>query len=802
VNAFIELYLPEIFSNFLSMSAEVRDDPPADKASTLMDFNVQGMTCQNCARHVREAISSVSGVSTASVNLEQNRASVRWAKEVTPNVEAVVRAVKEAGYEAKKVESSELSVEKGKAWASGWTLNLIVGVPVTTLLILGEWVFGLAMERWFQWSAFVLATLVQIIGGARFYRGAWLQLKVRSSNMDTLVALGSTTAYLYSVWALFQHAHVYFMEAAAIITLISVGHWLESRMSARAASSMKKLLALAPAQARRRAPWGAEQVVPIAQLRGGDLVVLRPGEQVPIDGEVVEGESSVDESMLTGESVPVDKTPGAVVYGGTANLNRLLVMRVTATGEATALAQIIAAVERAQNSRAGIQRLGDRVASVFVPIVIGIAIATALWWGLAPESAQRAAQFLAQYLWPASPFTTALAAAIIHCAAVLIIACPCAMGLATPVAIMAGTNAAAERGILIRDGIALEKAGTIRAIVFDKTGTLTQGKPAVAAQVEFTTEFEALALARSLAAHSNHPLSQAIARTEKPSVVGRGVLTAPRPKSESGAESRDTSPRRAEDSAPYLSAWQEVAGSGIEVAFHGQPARLGSLNWLASFQVDLSTGQEFVEAQTARGASIVGLAVMGKLAALLALQDPLKPGARDVVQLLQRDGHAVYLLTGDNKRTAHAVGKLLGIEETNIAAEVRPEGKAEFVKSLQQKTGGKFGVAFIGDGINDAPALEQADLGIAVGRASDVAQMAADIVLLKSDVQAIPEALGLARATLRAIKQNLFWAFFYNALGIPLAALGFLSPILCAAAMGLSDVVVIGNALRLRWWRK
>ena len=775
------------------MDSTVRDERAAQEASTLMEFNVRGMTCQNCARHVRESIAAVPGVATASVNLEQNTATARWAAESAPDGEAVVRAVKAAGYEAKAIESSELRVESRKTWASGWTLNLVVGVPVTTLLILGEWVFGLAMERWFQWLAFVLATLVQVIGGARFYRGAWLQLKARSSNMDTLVALGSTTAYLYSVWALFQHAHVYFMEAAAIITLISVGHWLESRISARAASSMKKLLALAPAQARRRTPEGAEEVVPLAKLRVGDLVALRPGEQVPIDGEVVEGESSVDESMLTGESVPVDKAPGAVVYGGTANLNRLLVMRVTATGEATALAQIIAAVERAQNSRAGIQRLGDRVASVFVPIVIGIALATALWWGLAPDSAQRAAQFLAQYLWPASPFTTALAAAIIHCAAVLIIACPCAMGLATPVAIMAGTNAAAERGILIRDGIALEKAGTIRAIVFDKTGTLTQGKPAVAAQAEFTTEFDALALARALAAHSNHPLSQAIARS--------GARTAESASSSSSQHATGEQDRADSAVRAPMAGWREQAGSGIEATFNGHTARLGSLNWLASSQVNLSAGAAFIESQTAQGATIVGLAAGEKLAGLFALQDPLKPGAREVVQSLRREGYAAYLLTGDNRRTAHAVGKLLGIDEANIAAEVRPEGKAEFVKSLQQKSGGKFGVAFIGDGINDAPALEQADLGIAVGRASDVAQMAADIVLLKSDVQAIPEALGLARATLRAIKQNLFWAFFYNALGIPLAALGFLSPILCAAAMGLSDVVVIGNALRLRWWR-
>jgi P-type Cu+ transporter len=743
------------------------------------------MTCQNCARHVREAVSAVPGVSAVSVQLEQNRASVRWA--AAPDADAVVRAVRAAGYEA--VEGRESRGEGRKA-LGGWTLNLLIGVPVTLWLMLGEWGFGLAMERWFQWLAFVLATLVQVIGGARFYRGAWRQLKSGSSNMDTLVALGSTTAYAYSVWALFQHAHVYFMEAAAIITLISVGHWLESRVSARAASSMKKLLSLAPAEARRRAPWGAEQMVPVALLRVGDLVVLRAGEQVPVDGEVVEGASSVDESMLTGESVPVDKKPGALAYGGTLNVNGRLLLRVTATGEGTALAQIIAAVERAQNSRAGIQRLGDRVASVFVPVVVLIALATALWWGLAPESAHHVAQTLAKFLWPAAPFTTALAAAILHCAAVLIIACPCAMGLATPVAIMAGTNAAAERGILIRDGLALEKAGTIRAIVFDKTGTLTQGRPEVAASLEFTREFDAPALARALAAHSNHPLSQAIAKNGAPSSSSARSTANPtsaveheRAELEFGAPIRD---------------WQELAGSGIEATFHGQPARLGSLNWLTSLRINLSAGEEFVGAQTAQGATIVGLAVGGKLAALFALRDMLKPGARAVVESLHRDGHAVYLLTGDNRRTALAVGKSLGIEEANIAAEVRPEAKAEFVKSLQQRRAS--GVAFIGDGINDAPALEQADLGIAVGRASDVARMAADIVLLKSDVQAIPEALGLARATLRAIKQNLFWAFFYNALGIPLAALGFLSPILCAAAMGLSDLVVIGNALRLRWW--
>ncbi len=752
------------------MSVRVEDMDSAHEVSSATQLSVQGMTCQNCARHVREAISSVPGVSTASVNLEQQSASVRWADEVRPNVDAVVRAVNEAGYKAKAVGNSDDRVESRKWFLSGWTLNLVLGVPVTGLLVLGEWVFHLAMERWFQWLAFILATVVQFLCGARFYRGAWRQLKVRSSNMDTLVALGSTTAYAYSIWALFQHTHVYFMEAAAIITLISVGHWLESRMTARAASSMKKLLALAPAQARRRTSTGVEELVAVSTLRTDDFVVLRPGERVPTDGKVIEGESSVDESMLTGESVPVDKGPGALVYGGTVNLNRVLAMQVTATGNATALAQIIAAVERAQNSRANIQRLGDRVSSVFVPIVILVAVATALWWGMAPTSAANVSQTLSKFLWPVSLPASALAAAIIHCAAVLIIACPCAMGLATPVAIMAGTNAAAERGILIRDGIALEKAGTITAIVFDKTGTLTQGRPAVVEHITLDASLDSIALGVEMAHHSNHPLSQAIANTGSKSPV-----------------------------PTQLTRWQERSGSGVEALLDSRTVRLGSLNWLTESRVDVSAGAEFIEGWSAQGATIVGLGINQRLAAVFALRDELKPGAADVTSLLRHDGNEVYLVTGDNRRTAEAVARQLGLEPANVAAEVRPENKAEFVKSLQAR-GAR--VAFIGDGINDAPALEQADLGIAVGRASDVAQMAADIVLLKSDVHAIPEALGLARATLRAIKQNLFWAFFYNALGIPLAALGFLSPILCAAAMGLSDVVVIGNALRLRWWKR
>jgi Cu+-exporting ATPase len=615
------------------------------------------------------------------------------------------------------------------------------------------------------------------------------------------------------------------MEAAAIITLISFGHWLEARVSARASGALEKLLNLAPQTARRlerRPPArldddqaktrragdrrsdtnaGDEHETPVAELRIGDLVALRPGDRVPVDGMVTEGDSAVDEAMLTGESTPVDKSARSELYAGTVNLNGRLVMRVTATGESTALAHIIAAVQRAQTSRADIQRLGDRVSSVFVPVVVAIAIAAALWWGLAPESAKHVHDLLAPFLWPVMTPTGA-ATAFIIAAAVLIVACPCAMGLATPAAIMAGANTAARRGILIRDGVALEKAGQVTAVIFDKTGTLTIGKPEVTkiwqsrsrreeAQISshstakdtetpHVVSYGERTIAAALARNSTHPISQAIAKLE----------------SEGGA------PRR-----PDLTDWREIRGAGVEAKIQPstlnlQPStslvRLGSLRWLKESGVDLVSGGKFIAEWSGQGATIVGLAVDQSLAGLFAIKDTVKPGARDVVEKLHRQNLKTFLLTGDNALTAASIAREAGIESKNVFAEVRPEQKADFVKKLQAQ--GER-VAFVGDGINDAPALEQADLGIAVSRASDLAREAADIILLKSEIEAVPEALGLARATLRTIKQNLFWAFFYNALGVPLAALGFISPILCAAAMGVSDLIVIGNALRLLRWR-
>jgi Cu+-exporting ATPase len=755
----------------------------ATPEQSITELSVDGMTCGNCARHVTEALQTVPGVRNAVVNLEGKSASVKWARGAHQNDEALVHAVEKAGFEAKVDQACHHDHK-----LAGWQLNLWIGVLGTVPLMIGEWAFRLGLTPWFQWFSFVVATVVQVFAGGPFYRGAWRQLKVGSSNMDTLVALGSTTAFAYSAWALLSGfgGHLYFMEAAAIITVVSLGHWVESRVSLRASAALRRLLELAPQRARRRNADGSEAEVAVADIRAGELVILRPGDRVPTDGEVVEGDSAVDESMLTGESVTVEKKPGSDIYAGTINVNGRLVMGVTATGEETALAHIIAAVQRAQTSRANIQRLGDRVSSVFVPIVTLIALAAGLWWGFAPESAHQVHAWLSNYLWPAHPPTGNLAAGFIIAAAVLIIACPCAMGLATPAAIMAGSNAAAQRGILIRDGVALEKAGEVTAVVFDKTGTLTAGKMSVVAHWEGSSKSEirnpkqirnskfekegdswTLRVAAELARNSKHPISQAIARVSKDGV---NVID-----------------------------WKEERGAGVQGTVDGQAAKLGSLAWLTQSGVDWSPGKDFVEKWTGEGASVIGLGIGNSLAALFAAKDTLKEGVAEVVRRIRSDGLRVCLVTGDNRATAESIAKQVGIAAENVFAQVRPEEKSDFVRKLQQQ--GER-VAFVGDGINDAPALEQADLGIAVSKASDIAREAADIILLRSEIEAVPESLGLARATLKTIKQNLFWAFFYNAIGIPLAALGFMSPILCAMAMGFSDLVVIGNALRLRHWRE
>jgi Cu+-exporting ATPase len=748
---------------------------------TRSSFAVEGMTCQNCARHVREAAQGVAGVADAAVELEAARLSVRWLAQAAPTPEKILSAVRDAGFDARDITATESAAQADHAtWSplKGWRFNVVVGSLATVPLMIGEWILGLGMSRGFQWFAFAVTLPVMVFCGARFFRGAWSQLKRGQSNMDTLVALGSTTAFSYSAWGLFAgwHAHLYFMEAASIITLISVGHWIEALISARAAASLRALLNLAPQTARRRAPDGSEREVPVSALQLGDIVILKPGDAIPTDGEVTAGQSSVNESMLTGESLPVEKSRGARLYAGTVNADGRLEMRVAALGESTALARIIDIVQHAQNSRASIQKLGDKVSSIFVPVVVLTALATALVWFFFTDPAWALHMLLSQFLWQTTLPDTALAAAIIYAAAVLIVACPCAMGLATPAAIMAGTNAAARRGILIRDGAALEKCGRITAVLFDKTGTLTQGKITVAATEDLRAEnARVIPLAEfvgALAQPSNHPLSRAASAWASASLGGVKAVE--------------------------ISRWQETRGSGVAAEFAGATLRLGSLAWLRESGVACEAAAKFSDTWTTQGATILGLAHGSQLLAALALRDTLKPRAADVVAQLARAGKKVFLITGDQPRTAAAIAQQAGIAAENVFAEVRPEHKADFVGRLQQR--GER-VAFVGDGINDAPALEQADLGIAVSQASDVARESADIILLNADLESVPVALGLAQATLRTIKQNLFWAFFYNAAAVPLAALGFLSPILCAAAMGLSDILVIGNALRLRRWR-
>ncbi|MEI6493298.1 MAG: cation-translocating P-type ATPase [Verrucomicrobiota bacterium] len=707
-------------------------------------LKIQGMTCQGCARKVREALQRVQGVRSAEVDLGNGRVLVRAAGDLPIDVSALIQAVRAVGFGASAADPAARAGKVGVG--AGWRFNVVMGLAVTVPLMVVEWTLQPDPHGWFAWVSFAMVLPVQVLCGWRFYRGAWQQLKVGQSNMDTLVSLGSTAAFTFSVYGLFAPEHVhhlYFIEAAAIITLISVGHYMEAFASDRAAGAVRELLNLAPQTARRLGGNGREELVPVAELQHDDLLVISPGDQIPTDGIVAEGESAVDESMLTGESLPVEKSEAMELYGGTVNQSGRLVMRVTALGEETALARIIEVVKRAQHSRADIQRIGDRVSSVFVPVVVLVAVATAVAYGLFSASG-----------WEHG---------IINAAAVLIVACPCAMGLATPAAIMAGTNAAARRGILIRDGEALEKSGKVTAVLFDKTGTLTEGRHRVESWVTFDfpdSEFQALALA--LAHSSQHPLSRAISR------------------------------RLDSVSPAAVSEWREHQGAGVSSTYKGLTARLGSLNWLRENGMDISS----VPSET--DSTVIALALGSRLIGALLLVDSPKPHAKNVVSELIRRGLAVYLISGDSKRAVETVGRSAGISTPNIYSEIRPEEKAGIVERLQHE--GQR-IAFVGDGINDAPALAQADLGIAVTRASDVAREAADIILLKSDIEAIPEALGLAQATLRTIKQNLFWAFFYNAIAIPLAATGQMSPILCATAMAFSDLFVIGNALRLFRWK-
>ena len=607
---------------------------------------------------------------------------------------------------------------------------------------------------WFTWGVwlFILVTPVQFIGGWSFYRGAWTAIRSRVINMDFLIALGTSVAYFYSVAVIFfpdvlpvkvEEREVYFEVSAVIIAFVLLGRYMEEIIKKRSSAAVRKLMDLRPALA-HVVRDGAEAEVPAESVMAGETVIVRPGERIATDGEVVEGTSSVDESMLTGESMPVDKRPGAKLIGGTLNRSGMLRFLATRVGKDTALSQIIRLVEEAQTSTAQVQRLADQVTGYFVPAVVGVALLAFAGW------------------WIAGNFPQALLAFI----AVLIIACPCALGIATPAALMVGVGKAAEAGILIRGAEVLERARNLTTVVFDKTGTLTRGEPSVTDVQAFSrTKEEVLDIAAAVEVGSEHPLGEAIVR-------------------EAHARHVDL---------PAVSGFEAIAGHGIKGIVGGRSVLLGNRRLFKRGGIDIAAAEAAMVQLEARGKTAMLVGADGALIGIIAVADTLKPEARDAVAALKREGVEVIMLSGDNQRTAAAIGSELGIDR--VIAEVLPGDKAKVIKDLQGQ--GKV-VAMVGDGVNDAPALATADIGIAIGSGSDVAKETGSIILIKDDVREVVLSIRLSRLTLRKIKQNLFWAFIYNTIGIPVAALGFLNPMIAAAAMALSSLSVIANSAMLK----
>ena len=780
-----------------------RSSPPPPVGEST-ELRIEGMDCGNCVRSVTQALQSVAGVSRVVVDLASGRARTHWFPGRTPEPTRLIVAVEQAGYRAHPAMEPPGGTTAGNspgpavrpvatARPNPWAASLWLGLPATAALLAGDWLGGWGMHRGFQTLSLVLATVVQAAVGWRFHRGAWRQARVGRSNMDTLVSIGSSSAYLWSLWLFTTqpHAHLFFAESVSILTLISLGHALEARMQARAGDALRALMALAPATARRLDPAGTESETPVAHLRPGDRLRLRPGDQVPVDAVVLEGDSSVDESLLTGEAMPVRKVPGAPLLAGSSNVDGSLVVRVTATGEHTGLARIAAVVERAQSSRASVQRLADQVSSVFVPVVVIVALVAAAAWAWAPDLLGAWQATLAPWLWHPQATGSAMGDAVSAFCSVLIVACPCAMGLATPVALMAGINAAARRGLLIRDAVALEKTGRISALAFDKTGTLTAGQPKLTRWKDLRPDSARTLplplLAGRLAEGSHHPIARAV------------VATARTLQELSGTAAAD-GVRDPGSGLPAWTSWQERRGLGIEAtargANPGQPLRLGSVGWMRSLgAVPSPEAEAWIQEAGEAGQSVLLLAQGADLLGMLQVGDPIRPDSPEVIRRLGAQGIETWLVSGDTAPTCQAVARAVGIPLERVRAECRPEDKVRILGEIRSR--GRR-VAFVGDGINDSPALAAADLGIAVAQASDVAREAADLVLLRPDLGAVVEALDLSTRTLRTIRQNLFWAFFYNAAAIPLAALGFLSPVVCALTMGLSDLIVIGNALRLR----
>lgn len=725
-------------------------DAGYDVITDKVQLRLKGMSCAACAAAIEKALNRLDGVYHASVNFAAEKATVEYDSSMV-SVRNMIKAVEDAGYEAERAD--EVSSDRERAEREKeirdrkrmLILSVVLSAPLVLNMILE--VFNvhvsLFMNPWFQ---FILATPVQFIVGATYYKGAYHALKGRSANMDVLVAMGTTVAYAYSIFTgFFIGGDMYFEASAVIITLITLGKLLEAIAKGRTSEAIKKLIGL-QAKTARVIRDGQEMDIPVEDVEVGDIIVVRPGEKVPVDGVIIEGNSSLDESMLTGESMPVDKKAGDEVIGATINKYGTFKFKATKVGRDTVLAQIIKMVEEAQGSKAPIQRLADQISGIFVPVVLVIAIITFVLWLIFGDGI--------------------LATALIPAISVLIIACPCALGLATPTSIMVGTGKGAENGILIKGGEHLERAHNINAVILDKTGTITKGQPEVTDVLPVNgRDDDLLRIAAIAEKTSEHPLGVAI--LEKAKELGMDLPDAER--------------------------FEAIPGHGVEAVIEGKTYYVGNRKLMREKNIDIQDAEDKLISLEEEGKTAMLIASDQKLLGIVAVADTVKEHSKEAIKELQKMGIDVYMITGDNERTAKAIARQVGIN--NIMAEVLPEHKAE--QALKLKEQGKF-VAMVGDGINDAPALAAADVGIAIGTGTDVAMEAADITLMRGDLRGIPVAIKLSRATMRNIRQNLFWAFIYNAIGIPFAAFGLLSPIIAGAAMAFSSVSVVTNALRLR----
>ncbi len=712
-------------------------------------FGIGGMHCAACAARNERVLTKLQGVRNAIVNFGTRSARVDFDENVLSE-DTIHHTVIDNGYQVFAAEFAHEQKEQARheLQSAKWRafLALLFAVPVAALAMFEielPWtVLGRNISVWVQ---AIFATLVILGLGWEFHAGMLRQARSFAANMDTLISLGTLAALFYSLWVMtVEGHHLYFETGAVIASLILLGRYFEARSRGQASDAIEKLMELG-AKTAHVSRDGKEEDVPIEQVRTGDILLVKPGEKIPVDGKIVNGASSVDEAMLTGESMPVSKSKGDDVFGATINIDGAFQMRATKVGEDTTLAQIVKLVADAQVNKAPIQKLADKVSGIFVPIVLGIALLTVAGWYIA---------------------TGDIYQSIIPAVAVLVIACPCSLGLATPTAIMVGTGLGARRGILIKNGEALEKGEKIDVVVFDKTGTLTEGRPKVTdvlpAKAQ-TSADEVLGLAASIERLSEHPLAQAIVR-------------AAREKNLPLAEVTD---------------FENIAGKGVRAKIGNETVLVGSPRLLREFGVPFDL--MMIENYEADAKTVVGIARNNELAGMLAIADTVKEDAKPAADRLRADGIATVMITGDNRKTAEAIARQIGID--TVFAEVLPQDKAEQVRSLQQQ--GKR-VAFVGDGINDAPALVQADLGIAIGTGTDIAIEAGNIVLVKGHPLKVVEALNLSKLTFRTIKQNLFWAFFYNVAAIPLAAFGLLNPMIAAGAMAISSVSVVGNSLRIK----